>query len=111
MTPPSSAHPETTVKGRALVWDWTLDLANGDTLTEGDTFSMKGEGEDGARGYFKFMARRLHEFGEDSVLCFGGDKPSTDPNRIGRRAWRAFCTDRVIADARAEPSFDKRVST
>lgn len=103
-----SSAPSETVKGRCLVWEWHLTLANGDRIEEGETFSMPGAGEDGARGIFTFRARRLHELGEDSVLAYGGDKPKGDPMKEGRRAWRSFCTDDVVATGIAEPTFDRR---
>lgn len=74
-----------------------LDAGRG-VLARFDAFTVKGAGEDGANGLFTFHAHRLHSSGEETVLCFGGDK-----HPEARRAWRALPAELVRAKARTAP--------
>lgn len=93
----------TTPLGSLVLYEDNLTLADGTVLRPGDTFSLKGTGEDGSRGWYTFHAARLHEGGEESVTCFGGDKPGT-AQKIGgpRRQFQNFLADRVRTDGRKE---------
>lgn len=89
--------------GSLVLHEDNLVLDTGAVLRPGDTFSLKGEGEDGSRGHYTFHTARLHEGGEETVLCYGGDKAGTAAKIGGpRRQYQAFLADRVRAEARKE---------
>lgn len=89
--------------GSLVLYEDNLALADGTVLRKGDTFSLKGAGEDGSRGHFTFHAFRLHEAGEETVSCFGGDKEGTAAKIGGpRRQYHNLLAADVVAGARKE---------
>lgn len=89
--------------GSLVLYEDNLVLADGTVLRPGDTFSVKGEGEDGSRGHYTFHTFRLHEGGEETVTAFGGDKVGTAAKIGGpRRQYRNFHAQFVIHNARKE---------
>lgn len=75
----------TTPLGSTVLYEDNLTLLDGTVLRSGDEFTLKGKGEDGAVGYFRFKHFRLHDGGEETVLAWGGDR-----NPKARQSFRTF---------------------